>query len=63
MEKDIKLDKLCQEFVSLDAQEKEYIIGISQALAFSAQQQGIPSGKRDFFGQEQGGEPKGGKAV
>jgi hypothetical protein len=35
MGKDLKLDKLCKEFVSLDTGEKEYIIGISKALAFS----------------------------
>jgi hypothetical protein len=57
MENDIKLDKLCQEFVSLDAREKDYIIGISQALAFSLQQQSLSSGVQDISLQTQGGEP------
>ncbi|GHV00841.1 hypothetical protein FACS189483_11070 [Spirochaetia bacterium] len=30
----VKLDKLCQGFVSLDAGEKDYIIGISRAPGF-----------------------------
>ncbi|GHV93023.1 hypothetical protein AGMMS50268_35260 [Spirochaetia bacterium] len=60
MEKDVKLDKLCQEFVSLDAGEKEYIIGISKALAFSVRcagrRQGILSGGQCPFLQKQGRE-------
>jgi hypothetical protein len=63
MEKDLKLDRLCQEFVSLDAGEKEYIIGISKALAFSVRHtgepQGVLSGNQSPAIQKQGGEPEG----
>jgi hypothetical protein len=62
MEKDLKLDKLCKEFVSLDTGEKDYIIGISKALAFSVRctdgRQGIPSGSQSPSLQKQGGELK-----
>ena len=44
MEKDRKLDRLCKEFVTLDAGEKDYIIGISKALAFSVRRTGERQG-------------------
>jgi hypothetical protein len=45
VEKDLKLDKLCKEFASLDTGEKDYIIGISKALAFSVRCTGEPQGR------------------
>jgi hypothetical protein len=35
MVKDPQLEKLYTEFATLDDREKEYILGVSQALAFS----------------------------
>jgi hypothetical protein len=63
MEKDLKLEKLCTEFDSLDAGDKDYILGIGKALAFSIEQQDLSSAKPDRVHQKQGGEPKRGKAV
>jgi hypothetical protein len=63
MEKDVKLDKLCHEFGSLDVHDKDHILGIAQALAFSVQQQGLSPGKRNGSLQEQGGKPMETKAV
>jgi hypothetical protein len=63
MEKDIKLEKLCREFVSLDAREKDYILGISKALDFSIHRQGILPGNRDGDLQNQGGDSNGRKSL
>jgi hypothetical protein len=63
MEKDIKLEKLRKEFASLDAGEKDHILGISRALEFTVQQQGLSPGNRDNSAQGQGGEPKGAKTL
>jgi hypothetical protein len=62
MEKDLKLEKLCEEFVALEAGERDYILGISKALAFSVERQGLALGNPELSLQEQGREPQGGKA-
>jgi len=40
METDKRLEILCEEFADLDEAEKDYILGISSALAFTVSVQG-----------------------
>jgi hypothetical protein len=35
MEKDERLEELCREFPTLEDGEKDYILGVSQALSFA----------------------------
>jgi hypothetical protein len=35
MEKDERLEALCKEFSSLEDSEKDYILGVSQAMSFA----------------------------
>jgi hypothetical protein len=63
MKKDLKLEKLCKEFASLDAQEKDYILGISKSLDFSVQHHDLSPGNLVLPFQDQTEKPRGRKPL
>jgi hypothetical protein len=52
MERNKKLRKLCGEFITLNEPDREYVLGVAQALSFAAQNasQTVPV-KWEFTGQ------------